>query len=302
MQSLDESARSPASEAATLLIGSSRRMVDVRERIANLAGLNRPVRIEGATGTGKSLAALLLHRLSPRRGGPFIRVALNALAATVVEDHLFGHARGAFTDAHRDRAGAFEEGHGGTVLLDEIGAAPPETQRTLLQVIETHEFSRVGETRLRRVDVRVVSATNMSLESEVAAGRLRDDLYYRLGSLLRMPSLSERREDVPELASHLLKRVVADAGRRVRPLTAAELAVLCAHPWPGNVRQLESALRDFVIDGRLPHWVYDGGPSSWRARVDDALTRHRGNKSAAARDLGISRPTLYREFRSRKAR
>jgi DNA-binding NtrC family response regulator len=219
-------------------------------RVLEIAGSLAPTRatilIEGESGTGKTLLARAIHQASG--GGPFVEVSCGALPSTLLESELFGHARGAFTGATRDRAGKFEAADGGTLFLDEIGAAPLELQQKLLRVLQDKTFERLGEVRTRTADVRVVAATNEDLEAAVAKGRFREDLYWRIRVVaLRLPPLRERREDVALLAAHFLERFRAEHRRPITEIAPDALALLTSSPWPGNVRELEHCIERAVL-------------------------------------------------------
>jgi DNA-binding NtrC family response regulator len=278
-------------------------MRQVRERIEMLARLPWHVRIEGPSGSGKNLAARLLHVLSARARGPFIVCSLAMLPDGIELAELVGHRRGAYTGAIEDRAGAFERAHSGTLFLNEIGTASAQAQQALLQLVDEGAFQRLGEERVRSVDVRIAFATNEDLETRVARGSFREDLYHRLGMLvLRMPALAEHAEDIPELTDYVLSEKSRQAGVSVAPLTAADMQRLMSYAWPGNVRQLDRAMEHYVAFGSLPDTIDRGArPSDWRERVDEVLLRCAGNKSAAARALGVSRKLLYEELRRREA-
>jgi DNA-binding NtrC family response regulator len=220
----------------------------ILQTVEALADTRATILIQGESGTGKSLLARTIHELSSRRAGPFVEVNCGALPAGLLESELFGHARGAFTGALRDRPGKFEAADGGTIFLDEIGVAPPELQVKLLRVLQDKSFERLGETRTRTADVRVLAATNSDLELEVREGRFREDLFWRLNVVgLRLPPLRERAADVPLLAEHFLQRFAREHARPERPLSPAALARLATHAWPGNVRELEHALERAVL-------------------------------------------------------
>jgi len=277
-------------------------MQDVRDRLLTFAGLPWPVRIEGPTGSGKGVAARLLHSASCRAAGVFIAQSLTLLAPGLELARLVGWTRGAFTGAATESPGAFEAAHGGTLFLDEIGCAGPETQAALLQLLEDGVVQRLGESRPRRVDVRPVFATNACLEEGVRARTFREDLYHRLGSLVvRMPALTDHAEDIPELAEAILSRRAAEAGVPPPVLGSSDTEHLLTHDWPGNVRELENALLHFIAVGELPTSVTMRAGRGWRAQLDESLARHAGNKSAVARDLGVSRRTLYGELARRDA-
>jgi DNA-binding NtrC family response regulator len=287
----------------SFLLGQSAVMQRVKTTIARLAVFPWPVRLEGESGTGKGIAARMLHALSTRASGPFVRCNLNMIPDGREHAELVGWVRGAFTGAVSDHAGDFEAAHGGVAFLDELAAATPRVQSALLQLVDEGAVRRIGDHRVRVVDVRVVAATNAHLETEVSAGRFREDLFFRLDRhIVRMPRLAEHREDIPELASEILARRARAAGFSTRDLAATELEQLMAYDWPGNVRALEHVIEYFVTWGRLPAGLeQDGLRSSWRRRVDAVLAHHGGNKTAAARELGVSRQALYDELERRQS-
>lgn len=216
------------------IIGASTALTRLLDLTGRVAASDMPVLIQGESGTGKELIARSVHGLSPRAGGPLIAVNAGALPASLLESELFGHARGAFTGAVAAKPGLVELAEGGTLFLDEIGELPLELQAKLLRFLESREVRRVGETKVRRVDVRVVAATNRRLETEVREGRFREDLYYRLNVVtLSVPPLRERREDIPPLVEHFLARIGSG-----KELTPEAMAALMAHSFPGNVREL----------------------------------------------------------------
>jgi DNA-binding NtrC family response regulator len=266
----------------------------VRARLQAFAAVPWAVRIEGPTGSGKGLAAEYLHRVSRRADGPFVRQSVTLLLRGLELAHLVGWTRGAFTGAVADHPGVFERAHGGTLFLDEIACANGDVQAALLQLVEDGEVERFGETRPRRVDVRLVFATNADLEGEVARERFRHDLYPRLGSLVvRMPALKDHAEDIPEIAAVVLARRAAEAGVAVPRLSAGDMGRLQAYHWPANVRELDNALRFLLVAGELPEPL-GRAPTDWRAQLDETLGRHGGNKTAAARRLGVSVRTVHR--------
>ena len=285
-----------------------------------VAGANVPVLLEGETGTGKEVMARAVHRWSPRAAGPFVAFNCAAIPESLFESELFGHVRGAFTGAIRDRAGLFEEAHGGTLFLDEIGELPLAMQPKLLRILQDGEVRRVGATRSEGVDVRVVSASHRDLPDRVARGLFRQDLLYRLNTVtVRLPPLRERGDDVVALAHLLLGRVAASQRKVIPGFTREAARALAAHPFPGNIRELENELVRAValtpehcaIDAPVfsfaPRAVRGEaaeveGPSSLRHAVEvaerrairAALERRRGNVSQAARDLELTRPGLYK--------
>ena len=296
------------------MIAASRAMQQVMAVLERVAPSDASVLITGEHGTGKEVAARWLHAASTRSGAPFVPVNAGGLGDGVLESELFGHVRGAFTDARTDRAGCFELADGGTLFLDEIANMPTGQQARLLRVLQTGEFHPVGSSRPRRVDVRVLAATNADIAREAVTGRFREDLLYRLNTVeVRLPPLRERREDVPQLAALFLARARrAEAPRR---LTAAAMEALLAHPWPGNVRELEHVIERAVLLARGELIDVDDlalrGRDAGGGRLDDmtleqaerylierALSAHEGNVSEAARALGLSRSALYRRLAS----
>jgi transcriptional regulator with GAF, ATPase, and Fis domain/predicted Fe-S protein YdhL (DUF1289 family) len=291
------------------LVGSSPPIREVHRMLSRAAQVKLPVLVTGESGTGKELAARALHALSPRVKGPFVSENCAALPASLIESELFGTRRGAFTGADRDREGLLERAHGGTLFLDEIGELPLELQAKLLRVLEVGEVRRLGESTGRRVDFRLVAATNRDLEQEVRERRFRSDLYYRLDGLrVRMPSLAERESDIPELVEHFLRLHGAETGVR-RSIAPAVMARLVRRPWPGNVRELQNELVRLAVlsDGDLvdpslvrePALTRNAAPQSKgaavqslaeleRAAILHALEVSGNDKRKAAELLGIS--------------
>jgi two-component system response regulator HupR/HoxA len=278
----------------------------------------------GETGTGKELFAHLIHINGPRRAKPFVAQSCGALPDTLLESELFGHTRGAFTGAIGERKGLFEEADGGTIFLDEVGETSPAMQLRLLRVLQEGEVRRVGGAATRRVDVRVIAATNADLEADVAAGRFRRDLYYRLNVFpIRLPPLRERAEDIPLLAEHFLRQACRRARRAVPAVGPEALPLLRGYPWPGNVRELENEIERAVAladDGRplgpahLSERIAAGAavgaaPSVQtlneavealkRRMIEDAL-REGGSKTRAAERLGLTRQSLQQMLRRRQ--
>ncbi len=300
-------------EGEPAMIAASAAMRPVLEVIARVGPSDANVLITGENGSGKAVVARALHAASGRAAKPFVTLNAGGISEGVFESELFGHVRGAFTDARADRVGRFELADGGTLFLDEIGNVPPSQQGKLLRVLETGEFERVGSSRTIRADVRILSATNADLGSEVAAGRFRQDLLFRLNTIeIRVPPLKERREDIPLLARHFL---AAHARRYRKPLAgfeSAALDALLAHPWPGNVRELDHAIERAVLMSAGER-IRPGDLALRRAgeptRLEDlsleeveallvrkAMDRFGGNVSQAARALGLSRSALYRRL------
>jgi PAS domain S-box-containing protein len=305
--------RAPLSQAGYgNLIGEHPRMQELYQLIEIVGPSDAPVVIEGETGVGKELVAQLLHARSRRAERPFIVVHCAALAQGVLESELFGHVRGAFTGAVRTTLGRFERAHNGTLFLDEVSEIPLATQVKLLRVLQGGAMERVGDSVTRHVDVRVIAASNRPLDAEVEAGRFRRDLYYRLRVVkLEIPPLRERASDIPLLVEHFLARYAPGGASEVTP---AAMAMLQAAPWPGNVRELENAIRHAVTlrpEGpltpdvfpaevrtpppeRLPLVEREFSIEERRALLVRALGDHRGNRTEAARALGIGRATFYR--------
>jgi DNA-binding NtrC family response regulator len=298
------------------MLAGAAAMQPVLDLVRRVGPSDANVLITGEHGTGKELVARLLHALSARAGRPFVAVNVGGLAEGVFESELFGHVRGAFTDAKADRVGRFEAADGGTIFLDEIANVTPALQARLLRVLQSGELERVGSSKTRRVDVRVLSATNADLRHEVGAGRFREDVLFRLNTIeIRLPALRERREDVPALATHFLRRHAARYRKPVAGFDAAAMRALLAYPWPGNVRELDHAVeravllaRDATIgvgdlalrpDGaaqpRLEELTLEAVE---RILIQKALERYGGNVTLAAKALGLSRSALYRRLAS----
>jgi two-component system response regulator AtoC len=233
------------------IVGDSPAMREVYRLTHLVAPTPASVLLVGETGTGKEMVARAIHRLSPRAEGPYVRVNCGALAESLLESELFGHVKGAFTGAIDNKTGRFEAAHGGTIFLDEISSMSAKLQVKLLRVLQEKELERVGESRTIRVDTRVVAATNQLLEDEIAAGRFRDDLYYRLNVVpIYLPPLRERRADIPPLARFFLERHSEEHGRDPPELSADILRMLDQHDWPGNVRELENYMERAVVLSR----------------------------------------------------
>ncbi|HEX8339383.1 MAG TPA: sigma 54-interacting transcriptional regulator [Tepidisphaeraceae bacterium] len=230
------------------IIGDSPAMHDVFSVVGQVANSRATVLLLGETGTGKEMIAKAIHYNSPRREKPFIRVNCGALTGTLLESELFGHAKGSFTGAIKDKIGRFEAADGGTIFLDEIGTMEPMLQVKLLRVLQEREFERVGETAVVKVDVRVIAATNVDLQEEVAKNQFREDLFYRLNVVsIYLPPLRNRREDIPRLIDYFLDKYNAVNGRQLRKISREMLNVLMRYPWPGNVRELENAIERAVV-------------------------------------------------------
>ena len=297
------------------LIAESAAMQPVLQLIGKVGPSDANVLITGEHGTGKEVVAQTLYTVSPRASRSFVAVNTGALPQGTFESEMFGHVRGAFTDARSDRVGRFEMADGGTLFLDEIANVPLQQQAKLLRVLEAGEAERVGSSRTYRVDVRVISATNANLEEEVAAGRFREDLLFRLNTVeICLPSLRDRREDIPLLATHFLRQYASRYGKRVSGFHPAAISSLMQHSWPGNVRELDHAVERAVLLAtgeqiQASDLALRQARSSGPVRLDDlsleevetllirkAMARHGGNISQAAEALGLSRSALYRRL------
>ncbi len=295
------------------ILGKSKLMGQVFQLIRDVAPLDSTVLIEGETGTGKELVARAIHQCSRRQAGPFVALNCAGLGEELAASQLFGHRRGAFTGAMEDQQGLFEAAGGGTLFLDELGELPLRVQTTLLRVLEDRAVLRLGETKPRPVDVRVLAATHRDLSREVAEGRFRQDLLYRVRvARVRLPALRERREDLPMLVRAFLAEHRSTTGKQIDAIADEAMAVLLGYPWPGNVRELRNALEFAVIRARgslitledLPpellenEFMLGAEPGEEDpARIAAALERAKGNRTRAAAMLGISRATLYRRLR-----
>lgn len=289
------------------LVTRSERMKNLIDLALQVAGSNISVLVEGESGTGKELLAHLIHDNSARRDRPFVTVNCSALAETLLESELFGHVKGSFTGAVRDRQGRFEAADGGTVFLDEIGEIPSPTQVKLLRFLQHKEFERVGETATSKVDVRVIAATNRDLQAAVEHGQFREDLYYRLNAVkVKLPPLRERQEDIPLLAQHFLNKLGGPA-----EVTPQVMAALSAYAWKGNVRELENVMERAVILARgetiqlyhLPEEFQALGTATARPLSLEEVEQQQIIKvlrlakdlDEAAAILGIDPATLYRK-------
>jgi len=309
------------------VVGNSPQMNDVIDKLKRIAPTDASVLIQGATGTGKELVAQAIHQNSPRKNKPFVALNCAALSENILESELFGHIKGAFTDASADRVGKFEYAHGGTLFLDEVGDMPLPTQIKLLRVLESGEITRVGSNQPIHVNVRIVSATNRNLEEAIEAGTFRSDLYHRLKVVtIVLPTLAERTQDIPLLIDYFMKQFAARHHKTIRSMSTAARRQLMAHPWPGNVRQLRNVIESMVVvdaDGVLDR---DDLPDEFAAAADsetqpvasggsleslvgkpltelekqfitETLQLTGGNREEAATMLGIGERTLYRKIK-----
>jgi len=313
-QHLESENRSLRPGGAPRLIAESPAMQPVLRLMERVGPSDANALITGEHGTGKEVVAAALHAASPRSGRPMVIVNLGGLSEGVFESELFGHVKGAFTDAKSDRVGRFELAEGGTLFLDEIANLSLSQQARLLRVLQSGEFERVGSSKTRHADVRVIAATNVDVRAEVAAGRFREDLFFRLNTVeLHLPPLRDRREDIPLLAAAFLQQFAARYRRPVTAFAADAMRTLLAYQWPGNVRELAHAVERAVLlaDGaQVTAADLSFRPASEAApRLDElsledvervlvtkALARHGGNVSLAAKALGLSRSALYRRL------
>jgi DNA-binding NtrC family response regulator len=303
--------------ASKHFIAGSAAMQEVLELAARVAPLDTTVLVYGESGTGKEFIVRLIHDQSPRATGPFVSINCAALTETLLESELFGHVRGAFTGATRDKAGLFEVAGSGTLFLDEIGEVAPTVQAKLLRALQEREIRRVGAERNIKVNARVVAATNRDLRAAVHEGTFREDLYFRLGAfVITVPPLRDRREDIPPLAHNFLRRAVTRTKKDVQAISAEAMTALMNYHWPGNVRELEHAIERAVIVARgasikvreLPPEMSQPSrgrvsadtldvKSQERVLIERALQRFRGNRRQAAEALNISTVTLWRKMK-----
>jgi two-component system response regulator HydG len=314
------------------VVGSSPQMLALIERLKRIAPTDATVLIQGATGTGKELVAQAIHQNSPRKNKPFVALNCAALSENILESELFGHVRGAFTDASSDRVGKFEYANGGTLFLDEVGDMPMATQIKLLRVLESGEITRVGSNTPLKVNVRILSATNRNLEEAIESGAFRSDLYHRLKVVtIAIPTLRERAEDIPLLIEHFVKQFARRHGKTIKGMSLAARVRLGSYEWPGNVRQLRNVIESMVVvdcDETLdvddlplelePVAAAADGPSAAqgldmqaglaalvgrpldeveRLFITETLRLTGGNREQAAKLLGIGERTLYRKIK-----
>jgi transcriptional regulator with GAF, ATPase, and Fis domain len=293
------------------IVGQDPKVLRIYKEIRDLAPSDYPVCIEGETGTGKELVANAIHNESRRAGKPFVPVNCGALPEGLLESELFGHEKGAFTGAIRDKKGRFELADGGTLFLDEVADLPKVVQVKLLRVLQDGTFERVGGEKTISVDVRIISATNRDLRHEMEKGAFRDDLYYRINVVpIHLPPLMERKSDISLLVKHFLGKAVEE-GQKSSGFSEEALNLMAEYAWPGNVRELQSAIRFALVKSRgqiirpkhlpmeLREWKVKRPPRGPARKLDPgsvrkALTLSGGNKAKAARFLGVGRATLYR--------
>jgi DNA-binding NtrC family response regulator len=308
-------ARMPRGEDSAVhsIDGQAPAVVALRAQLRKVAQVNAPVLIWGESGSGKELAAQAIHAQSPRANHPFVPINCGALPASLIQSELFGYERGAFTGAAKEKAGLIESANGGTIFLDEIGDLPREIQSNLLRFLQERTIMRVGATREIKVDVRVIAASHVNLQTAVEQGNFREDLYYRLNVLpIRVPPLRERKADLPQLAELFFRTFAEDKGAHVKGFSSQALRALQQHDWPGNVRELINCIRRAMVLAESPliqaadlNLPIDTAPPIKDALVDTRVRAERDaicvslanagkNVTHAARDLGVSRMTLYR--------
>jgi transcriptional regulator with PAS, ATPase and Fis domain len=299
------------------VVGRHPSMKRVLEIVPEVASSGATVLIQGPSGSGKGLIARTIHNLSPRRGRPFVTVNCAALPETLLESELFGYVKGAFTDARKDKPGRIALAEGGTLFLDEIGDIPPMIQVKLLHVVQDREYEPLGSTKTRIADVRVVAATNRNLKQLIRRGEFREDLYYRLHVVdIQLPSLAERRTDIPRLVDRILRSLNIKLNKNVTGLSDRAMALIMAHDFPGNVRELENVIEhalvlcrgSLIMEKHLPAALrpisVDSQPRRGLELLEDAesaairaaLARFGGRKSEAAKALGVHRTTLWRKM------
>ena len=304
----------PELSSCDMYWGTSPQMENIRRTVAKIAPTDATVLITGENGTGKDVLAREIHARSSRKERPMVCVDAGAITETLFESELFGHVKGAFTDAHADHVGKFEQADGGTLFLDEVGNIPLHLQAKLLRVLQNRTVTRVGSEKQIPVDIRLICATNMDLEKMVSEGRFREDLYYRINTMhISLPALRERAEDIIPLAERFLAMFAEKYRRSVSSISGEAAAMLKAHAWSGNIRELQNAIEKAVIlsEGTslraedLSLEKKSAGKAAARQTLDDAeerairdtMTRCGGNLTLVAKELGISRPTLYSKLK-----
>ena len=299
------------SERFEEMIGASPQMQGVFAYLRKVAGTNAPVLLLGESGTGKELAALAIHRRSPRKDGPFVAINCAGIPENLLESELFGHEKGAFTGAHMQRKGLIETAADGTLFLDEIGELPTPIQVKLLRFLQEQRFQRVGGRQEIQIDTRIITATNADLKKNISEGKFREDLYFRLAVVvIHLPALRDRGDDVAVLAREFLQRYAAQNNKKNMAFAPDAMRALYRHSWPGNVRELQNRVKRGVImaDGKrltvadleltelsntAPATLREAREAVEKEVVQSALKRHQGRITSAAAELGISRPTLY---------
>ena len=299
------------------IIGHSKKMREIYTLIKEIATVNSSILITGESGTGKELVADAIQKESDRANKPYIKVNCSVFPPDLLSSELFGHVRGAFTDARNNRVGRFEMANGGTIFLDEIGETPLQMQIQLLRVIQEGTFERVGESVTRKVDVRIIAATNIDLMEAIRLGKFRDDLYYRLNVIpIYVPPLNERRDDISYLIRHFINKLNLTSTKKIVDIDDDAMDALQAYTWPGNIRELENAIEyafarsndDVIHRSKLPPTIkmikpckelfgYDNGEDE-KSHIIELLDKYRWNKTLVAKDLKIGRTTLWRKLKS----
>jgi transcriptional regulator with PAS, ATPase and Fis domain len=301
------------------MIGQSRKMQEIYTLIEEITYSNAGVLIQGESGTGKELVANAIRQTSTRKHKPYIKINCSVFSHNLLASELFGHVKGAYTDAHKDRVGRFEMADGGTIFLDEIAEADPRIQLQLLRVLQEGTFERVGESVTRRVDVRVLAATNLDIHKAIADGRFREDLYYRLNVIpLEVPPLRERKDDIPLLVDYFLKKLSLHTGKEIRKIDDTTMGMLMDYDWPGNIRELENVTEyahtrtqgKVITEEKMPPALKQSRteiPKSYQLKSDSftemdkikaVLDEVRWNRSKAAEKLGMGRATLWRKMKA----
>lgn len=294
------------------IVGKTSKMLEVFQQIRDVAVYDAPVHIYGETGTGKELVAQAIHNESNRKGAPFVPINCGALPEGLVESELFGHVKGSFSGAVRDKKGRFELADNGTIFLDEVAELPPNIQVKLLRFLQEGILEKVGGEKTITVNARIISATNKHLKKEAQKEKFREDLYYRLNVIpINIPPLRERKNDIPLLSEHFLQKNANHTGMELKKISDEAISIMMDYPWPGNVRELENTIQFGIIKSRgnlitpknLPMELSEASqikPSRGRSKkldlesVEDALIRAGGNKAKASKILGVGRATLYR--------
>ena len=301
------------------IIGHGKPMQEIFELINEISDSDATVLIQGESGTGKEMVVNAIQVTSKRKGKPFVKVNCSVFPENLLASELFGHIKGAFTDALNDRPGRFEFGNGGTIFLDEIAEMPSHTQIQLLRVLQEGTFERVGESITRKADVRIIAATNVDIEEALKKGKLREDLYYRLNVIpITVPPLRERLEDIPYLVKHFVEEYSKLYNKQITDISDDALAILLEHPWHGNVRELENVMEYAVVRTKTGNNIQEKNlPSSIKSSADvkskevikefkrenpselvQLLEKHHWNKSKVAKELGIGRTTLWRMLKN----
>ena len=294
-------------------------MQEIFELINEISDSDATVLIQGKSGTGKEMVANAIQVTSKRKGKPFVKVNCSVFPENLLASELFGHIKGAFTDALNDRPGRFEFANGGTIFLDEIAEMPSQTQIQLLRVLQEGTFERVGESITRKADVRIIAATNVDIEEALKKGKLREDLYYRLNVIpITVPPLKERLEDIPYLVNHFVEEYSKLYNKQITEVSDDALNILLEHPWPGNVRELENVIEYVVVRSKSGNKIREKNlPSSIKSSIQveskkvikefkrenpsdlvQLLEKHHWNKSKVAKELGIGRTTLWRMLKN----